>query len=92
MADKKNGVVQCLDAFDIWYAEGGDLHLFIGIVRNDDEGTTAFVFTVKNHLEEARKAFEAEGVRVLHVTYFSEMLSDLIDIPRNGYQGNQRFQ
>ena len=91
MADKKNGVVQCLDAFDIWYVEGGEQHLFIGILKNEDR-SSSFAFTVKHDLHEARQAFEAEGAKLIHITSISEMLSDLIDIPRNGYQGNQLFQ
>jgi hypothetical protein len=89
--DKRNGMVQSLDAFDIWYAEGADHHLFIGIIKNED-GATAFVYTVKRDRGEAQKAFEADGGHVLHITSFGDMLSEMSVVPVNGDGRNPFFQ
>ena len=92
MTDKKrNGTFQSLDAFDIWYAEGAEHHLFLGIVKVED-GSIAFAFAAKPGIEEARKCFEEEGSRVLHITSFVDVLSEMVTLPMNGQGKSPYYQ
>lgn len=72
--DKKGSWVQTIDGADIWYCEGGDKQIYIGIVKNGRR--QIIISVVAETVEEAVELFSEDG-DIVSARSLRDILSNL---------------